>query len=158
MSQLRFQMRRGRKNSLPDLMEGELGFTTDTHELFIGTEMASNVQVGTSGEIDTKVAVVQAAAIADATTKVNGALVVAGADATAKADAAQAAAEATAAADATTKVNAHAAASPAHIVSQITDAASATHLSANYYDKTASDSRYMPAGMSPIVAATIFGG
>jgi beta-glucosidase/6-phospho-beta-glucosidase/beta-galactosidase len=158
MSQIRFQVRRGRKINLPDLMEGELGFTTDTHELFIGTETATNVQVGTSGEIDTKVATAQSAAAADATSKANAAQAAAAADATAKTNAAQAAAEVTAAADATAKVAAHEAAATAHNVSQVTDAVSTTYLSINYYDKTAGDSRYMPAGMSPVVAAIIFGG
>lgn len=158
MSQIRFQVRRGRKTGLPDLLEGELGFTTDTHELFVGTETSTNVQVGTSGEIDAKVAAAFVAAAADAATKANAAQAAAATDATTKANAAQAAAVATAAADAAAKVAAHEAAATAHSVSQVTDAVSTTYLTTNYYDKTAGDSRYMPAGMSPIVAAIIFGG
>lgn len=158
MSQIRFQVRRGRKTGIPDLMEGELGFTTDTHELFVGTETTTNVQVGTSGEIDAKVAAAFVAAAEDAETKVSEAQAAAATDATAKANAAQAQAEATAAADAMAKVAAHETAATAHGVSQVTDAVSTTYLATNYYDKTAGDSRYMPAGMSPVVAAIIFGG
>jgi hypothetical protein len=48
---VKIQIRRGAKNNLPDLDEGELGFATDTKEVFIGTATAENVQIltGTAG-------------------------------------------------------------------------------------------------------------
>jgi hypothetical protein len=48
---VKIQIRRGAKTNLPDLDEGELGFATDTKEVFIGTATAENVQIltGTAG-------------------------------------------------------------------------------------------------------------
>lgn len=41
----KIQIRRGDKENLPDLDEGELGFAVDTNEVFIGTSTTTNVQI-----------------------------------------------------------------------------------------------------------------
>jgi hypothetical protein len=151
---LKFRVRRGVAAHLPTLEEGEWGLTTDTHEVYMGTS-DGNIKIGTYTDVSSSVAAHAAAATAHAVTQIFGAESTTGAQA--KADAAQDAA----ALDATSKVDAHAAASPAHAVAQIAGAASETWVTTNYYDKTTSDSRYQLAGevgMSPIVAAIIFGG
>lgn len=168
MVELKFRVRRGNRAALPDLTEGELGFALDTRELFIGTETADNVQVGTSAEIDAKlaggIASHKAEAAAHAVSQITGAETAAGAQA--KVDAHAGAAQAHAVtqisgaetpAGAQGKVSVHAAATPAHDVSQITGAVSQTALTA-YYTKAQSDAAYMPGGMPPLVAAIIFGG
>lgn len=163
---LKLRVRRGHAVDLPTLDEGEWGMTTDTHEVYMGMS-DGNMKLGSYSDV---AAVSAAIAPAIAAHKIEAAAhsvsVITDAESTtgaqAKADAAQAAAiasaTATAAADATAKVDAHASASPAHDVAQITGAASTAWVTANYYDKTTSDALFMPAGMSPMVAAMIFGG
>lgn len=165
MSQLRMQVRRGNRATLPDLAEGELGYARDTKEFFIGTSGAENVQVSTVAEVVARIASHKTEPGAHEVEGITGAETPSGAQAKVDAHAAAVAAHeveqiigAEIPAGAQAKVDTHAAASPAHSVSQITDAVSTTYLAANYYDKTASDGRYMPQGMSPIVAAIIFGG
>ncbi len=137
MSQLRLQVRRGSRAALPDLAEGEVGYARDTREVFIGTAGAENVPISTVAQVAARLAAHKAEDGAHDVAKIIGAETPAGAQA---------------------KVDAHAGAATAHSVTQVNGAVAAAYLTANYYDRTASNARYMPQGMSPVVAAIIFGG
>lgn len=165
MSQLRLQVRRGKRAMLPDLAEGELGFASDTREVFIGTAGAENVQVSTAPEVAAGFAAHRVEAGAHDVGTISGAETPAGAqtkvDAHAGAVTAHAVAQITGAesvAGAQAKVDAHAGAATAHDVTQVAGAVASGYLTANYYGKAEADGRFMAKGMPPIVAAIIFGG
>jgi len=49
----RIQIKRGLKEDLPDLSEGEYGLCTDTKEVYIGTATSTNIKMATSDDIGT---------------------------------------------------------------------------------------------------------
>lgn len=49
----RQQQYRGKKENMPLLLEGELGFCTDTHEVFIGTGSENIPLVSSGGQLIT---------------------------------------------------------------------------------------------------------
>lgn len=171
MVEIKFRVRRGNKETLPDLADGELGYARDTRELFVGTETMENVQVAMAEDIDAKVAQGvdshRAEGEAHSVTQILGAETPAGAQAKVDAHAIkvnnphgvtvlQIGAETPTGAQ--VKVDAHSSAAMSHDVSQIAGAVSQTDLVEAYYGKTVADSRFMAKGMSPMVAAIIFGG
>ncbi|MDR3563293.1 MAG: hypothetical protein P4N41_16735 [Negativicutes bacterium] len=102
MAEVNFRIRRGPKENLPGLEEGELGYTTDTQELYVGCAEADNLLIGHTAETpagaQAKVDAHAAAPSAHTVTQISGAETPAGAQA---------------------KVAAHAAAHPAHDVTMI---------------------------------------
>lgn len=100
--QFKFRVRRGPKARLPDLEAGEFGFATDSQELFIGTDAATNVQIESTASVDAKIAAHKTG------TRAHDVSVITGAETTAGAQAKVNTAQAAAALDAAARVAAHA--------------------------------------------------